>query len=178
MEGEVVDHAPLSNAMKINSTTENIKNLKARALRFWFETFGMDNKKEFNSLTSLICKETSTALCTQMIYTLVQCFVQWRSRGGGRPPPGGNSAPCCPPNEITLCTEVYGARAAIFESQPPCCTPETPPCRPFILKSLATPLVFFKYIETVLSDKIIILLFISHIFVSSWAITSILEHNI
>ena len=68
---------------------------------------------------------------------------QWRSQrgaGGATAPSGRNSAPPpCPPNEITLCTEVYGELPFWVPVSPPC-SPLSPPCRPLILKSLATPL--------------------------------------
>ena len=47
---------------------------------------------------------------------------------------------CCPllpPNEITLCTEVYGEPPFWVPVRPPS---PPPPCRPLILKRLATPL--------------------------------------
>ena len=48
----------------------------------------------------------------------------WRSQGvGGDCPPDRNSAPFFPPNEITLCTEVY--------AEPPLWVPFSPPAHPW-----------------------------------------------
>ena len=79
-------------------------------------------------------------------------------------PPGRNSAPnSCPPNEITLCTEVYG--------EPPFWVPVSPPpgalsprCCPLILKSLATALRMVV-IKTKLQQTLSSLLFSYYILV-------------
>ena len=63
------------------------------------------------------------------------------TRGGGRgatAPFGRNSAPLLPPNEITLCTDVYGERPFWVLVSPPC-SPLSPPCHPSFWKSGYAP---------------------------------------
>ena len=65
-------------------------------------------------------------------------WSQWRSQGqGGNFPPGRNSAPLLPPKwNYTLYRGLW--RAAILSLSQPPCSLMSPPCRPLILKSLAT----------------------------------------
>ena len=67
-------------------------------------------------------------------------FRQWRSQGGR-----GNCPPwlkLCPPNEITLCTEVYGELPFWVPGSQRPRSLVSPPCRLLIMKSLAMPLHF------------------------------------
>ena len=60
---------------------------------------------------------------------------QWRSRGEGQK--------LCPPLAPKWNYTVYRGlwRATILSPSQPLCSPLSPPCRPLILKSLATPLI-------------------------------------
>ena len=83
---------------------------------------------------------------------VIVCTHQWHSQGRGcrgQLSPCRNSAPpLAPPNEITLCTEVYGEPPFwVPVSPPPPRSLVRPPCCPLILKSLAMPLVLTKEVN-------------------------------
>ena len=74
-----------------------------------------------------VSKKLSELICCQQFWPWeVLLIISGVARGGQGPP--------LPQNEITLCTEVYGELPFWVPVYPP-------PCRPLILKSLATPLL-------------------------------------
>ena len=107
-------------------------------------TWGKDNTHVIVHLflvcTTVSIHKSQNPMAMERWLIILTGIAQWRSQRGGRgwlPPLAETLPPFCPPNEITLCTEVYGELPFWVPVNPPI-SPLSPPCRPLIMKSLAT----------------------------------------
>ena len=102
-----------------------------------------------NARMICIFQQNRNTMNARMNRIIQSTVLQWRSQGGqgDNRPLTENLPPSCPPNKITLCTEVYGELPFWVPVSPPPRSLVSPPCRPLILKSLATPLLCWASIK-------------------------------
>ena len=81
-------------------------------------------------------------LCTTLQYLHTSGVARGGAGGGGRPPPLAETLPPLLPPQMKSHFVQRSMESRHFESRSaPPCSPLSPPCRPLILKSLATPLL-------------------------------------